>query len=71
MPVIVGTKKEINVHLKLWVSFFIVKHVVLHGQCISENNITHTSVSHVHPLDTYRFLSSDILSNSNILPVAM
>ena len=54
IPVTVGTKKEIPVHLRLWVSFFMVKHVVLQGQCISEKSITQIAVCHVQPFATRR-----------------
>ncbi|CAI3548578.1 hypothetical protein CNEO3_1020012 [Clostridium neonatale] len=49
IPHAVGTKNETAVHFKLWVSFFIVRHVVLHGQCIREKSITFTAVSQVQP----------------------
>lgn len=71
IPVIVGIKKEAIVHLRLWVSFFIVKVVVAQGQCISENIITHMAVSQVHPLAISRFFSSVKLLNSNMLPAAI
>ena len=52
IPVIVGTKNDIKVHLILLVSFFIVKQVVLQGQCINENSITQMAVIMLHPFDT-------------------
>ena len=39
IPVIVGKRKDTAVHFMLWVSFFIVQHVVPQGKCISENNM--------------------------------
>ena len=71
IPVTVGIRKESPVHFQLWVSFFIVKQVVLHGQCINENNITFTAVSQVHPLAINSCLSCVKLSNSTKLPVAV
>jgi hypothetical protein len=44
-PIIVGNKIAIDVHLKLPVSFFIVKHVVPQGKCINENIIVHNAVT--------------------------
>lgn len=37
------------VHLRLPVSFFIVKSVVEQGQCISENRMKQSAVTDVHP----------------------
>ena len=71
IPVIVGSRNDIGVHFTLCVSFFIVKQVVLQGQCISENNITHTAVHHVHPFVTSKFLSSTKLSRFSRVPVAV
>lgn len=46
----VGMIKEMRVHFRLCVSFFIVRHVVEHGQCINEKRIVLTAVIQVHPL---------------------
>ena len=61
---------ETAVHLRLPVSFFIVRQVVEQGQCISENSITLTAVIHVQPLAISRFLSSARLDKSMMLPAA-
>ena len=50
IPQAVGTAIENSVHFALRVSRAIVKTVVEHGQCISENNIVLSAVSHVQPL---------------------
>ncbi len=71
MPVAVGTAKEIAVHFRLCVSFLIVKQVVEHGQCISENSMVQTAVSQVHPLLTSKVFNSFRLPSSRMLPVAM
>ena len=41
-----------TIHLKLPVSFFIVRQVVEHGKCNKENNMVHIAVVIVHPLST-------------------
>ena len=51
-PKAVGSAAEIKVHFKLPVSFFMVSNVVAHGKCISENSITHTAFTLVHPFCT-------------------
>lgn len=71
IPVTVGTRKEIRVHFQLWVSFFMVRQVVLQGQCIREKSMTHMAVSQVHPLVTNSSRNWLKLSNSIILPVAI
>lgn len=71
IPHKVGTNIEINVHLFDLVSFFIVKHVVEHGQCIKENNITEIAVVIVHPLSTNKVFNSVKLLKSVKLPVAI
>lgn len=68
IPVIVGTAKEMAVHLILCVSFFIVRQVVEQGQCINEKSITQTAVSQVQPLSIKSRFSSDKLAISIILP---
>ena len=45
----VGRRKARIVHLRLPVSFFIVKSVVEHGQCITLNSTKHTAVFMLHP----------------------
>ena len=44
IPMAVGIMNDKNVHFRLLVSFFIVRHVVPHGKCINENSITHIAV---------------------------
>ena len=51
MPSIVGKRNETSVHLRLWLSFFIVMSVVEHGQCISENTIAQSAVTFVQPAE--------------------
>ena len=51
-PIRVGKIKETAVQKWLCVSFFIVKRVVEHGQCIRENRIKQTAVVYVQPLQT-------------------
>lgn len=67
-PIVVGTAKETAVHLRLCVSFFIVKQVVEHGQCSKENSIVQTAVSQVQPLLMSNSLSAEMLSVS-MLPL--
>lgn len=45
----VGRRKETSVHLKLWLSFFMVISVVEQGQCIRENTTAHIAVTDVQP----------------------
>lgn len=71
IPVTVGTRNETAVHFKLWVSFFMVRHVVLQGQCINEKSITFTAVSQVHPFATRRFLKTEKSSISSNEPWAI
>ena len=68
MPTAVGKTKETSVHLTDFVSFFIVKSVVAHGQCKSENSMTEMAVAVVQPFATSRVRSSWSVSNSKILP---
>lgn len=49
-PINVGTRKEIRVHLMLFVSFFIVRSVVEQGQCRTENTMKFMAVKTVQPL---------------------
>ena len=71
IPHKVGTNIEINVHLFDLVSFFIVRQVVEHGQCIKENNITEIAVVIVHPLSINKFFNSLKLLKSVKFPVAI
>ena len=48
-PMAAGSKIERKVHFKLWVSFFIVKIVVAHGQCISVKITVFNAVTVVQP----------------------
>lgn len=50
IPNAVGIAIAKSVHFILPVSFFIVRRVVAHGQCIIENSIMFTAVIHVQPL---------------------
>lgn len=50
LPNTKGSNIEIPAHFQLPASFFIVRQVVEHGQCINENNIVHNAVTHVQPL---------------------
>lgn len=70
IPIIVGTAKETNVHFQLCVSFFIVRHVVEHGQWKRQNNIVETAVTQVQPFDTNNCFSSKV-PISVIVPVAI
>lgn len=67
-PVNVGTKMDTAVHLRLRVSFFIVRQAVEQGQCISENSIVLTAVIQVQPLPTSSCFNSHKLPHSIILP---
>ena len=49
-PAAVGSANAAAVHFQLCDSLRMVRHVVEHGQCISENSIVHTAVTHVQPL---------------------
>ena len=49
IPQTVGIAKEISVHFKLAVSFFIVIKVVVQGKCMQVKIITFIAVSKVHP----------------------
>ena len=46
-----------------------VRHVVEHGQCISENSIVHTAVTHVQPFCTNSVCSAERSFISTRLPV--
>lgn len=67
-PIIVGIIKETAVHLRLPVSFLIVKSVVEQGQCINENSIVLIAVIQVHPLSTKSCFKLSRLSNSKMVP---
>lgn len=71
MPIIVGIKIEIKVHLILPVSFLIVKQVVEQGKCISEKIMKHIAVINVQPLSTNNVFRSNKLLNSIKFPVAI
>ena len=58
MPTAVGIIKESTVHLKLFVSFFIVIRVVEQGQCIREKSMVLTAVIQVQPFADSNALSS-------------
>lgn len=63
-----GTKKEIKVHFKLLLSFFIVKQVVEQGQCMIENNITQIAVIKVQLFKISNSFNAVKLSSSIICP---
>ncbi len=69
-PHIAGTANETNVHLRLFVSFFIVSSVVEHGQCMSMNSSVQTAVVIVHPFAIKSERSSERLESSISVPVA-
>lgn len=71
IPMIVGIKNDRIVHFMLPVSFFIVKHVVPHGKCITEKITTHIAVLYVQPLATSKAFSAKNDSSSRILPPHM
>ena len=68
IPTKAGRIIEINVHFKLFVSFFMVKTVVRHGQCIRVNIIVQIAVFMVHPLSMKSFFKSFKLLNSVMYP---
>lgn len=57
-----------RVHFKLPVSFFMVRTVVKHGQCIRANMHVEIAVNNVQPLSINSFFKSLILSKSVIYP---
>ena len=67
IPTSVGTVKDSKVHLTLCVSLRIVRQVVPHGQCISENSIVHSAVSQVHPFSTNSVLVDQAISSTKHL----
>ena len=69
MPVAVGTRKEIQVHFRLCVSFLIVHSVVPQGQWFSEKSIVQTAVSQVQPLFKNNCFISAKLCSSEIEPL--
>lgn len=69
IPQIVGIKIDKSVHLRLPVSFLIVRHVVEHGQCIREKSIVQIAVNVVHPLSTNNCFRSTKDVKSVITPV--
>lgn len=70
IPVTVGIANASAVHFTLCVSFLIVMHVVPHGQCMSENSITHTAVTHVQPWHMKSECKLERLLYSVSIPVA-
>ena len=67
IPNNVGRTTANAVHFQLPVSFFIVKTVVEHGQCIIENIIVFTAVIQVHPFCTNKSFNCVRLSKSVIV----
>lgn len=61
MPMRVGVIRETRVHLRLPVSFFMVRQVVAQGQCIRENSSMDTAVVQLQPFCSSSALSSDRL----------
>ena len=57
IPQAVGIKKARRGHLKLWVSFPIVRIVVEQGQCIRKNKSVQRAVTQVQPLEISRLCS--------------
>lgn len=62
IAVIVGIIIPAIAHFRLFVSFFIVRNVVEHGQCNSENTIKHNATPISHPLFMSRSCSVPMLS---------
>lgn len=54
IPIAAGRRIDRNIHFVLFVSFRIVRQVVVQGQCIKEKRITQTAVIHVQPFSTRR-----------------
>lgn len=71
IPVTVGIRKAAAIHLTPPVSFRIVRSVVEHGQCMRENSIVQTAVTHVQPLSTKSWCICVRLSISRMLPWAV
>ena len=71
IPQTVGNKIDIIIHFQELVSFFIVKQVVEHGQCITEKIITDIAVAQVHPLSINKSFKTFKLLISVKLPVAV
>lgn len=69
IPQAVGIKNESAVHLKLPVSFLIVRQVVAHGKCMREKSMVHTAVTQVHPFASSSVRSSARFDRSIRLPV--
>ena len=68
-PAAVGSANAAAVHFQLCDSLRMVIHVVEHGQCISENSIVHTAVTHVQPFCTNSVCSAERSFISTRLPV--
>ena len=69
IPKAVGKTIETNAHLKLFVSFFIVKTVVEQGQWKREKTIVQRAVVISQPFETKIFLSSERDEYSLRLPL--
>lgn len=69
IPHTVGNTTETAAHFRLPVSFFMVKHVVEHGQCIRENSTVQIAVVIVQPFATNRLRSSASDAYSVNVPV--
>lgn len=67
-PHTVGISAARAVHLTLPVSFFMVRSVVAHGQCIRKNTIVHSAVTQVQPFSVKRCCISARLQSSVRLP---
>lgn len=65
----VGINIAKRVHLRLPVSFLIVRQVVEQGQCIKEKKIVQMAVSDVQPLSTSNCFKSTSEVKSVITPV--
>ena len=57
-PNAVGSSAETSVHFTLPVSLRIVSSVVEHGQCIMQNSMAFSAVSHVQPFARSKALIS-------------
>ncbi len=67
----VGSRNARTVHLRLPVSFFMVRRVVEQGQCIREKSMVQIAVTQVQPFATNNVFISARLSSSKMLPCAM
>ena len=71
IPINVGKTTAKKVHLKLFVSLYIVRQVVAQGKCISEKTITQSAVTVLQPFAVNNSPSAAVLSKSVILPDAV